>query len=117
METTTMHRLTVGAFASALFVVTPSLAAGGETQKQVEVSFADIDTTTDRGADHALRRIRRAAEAVCEVRTGLQPAGERAQARACVNEAVENAVSNLADPMVTARYRGLRTYARRGERS
>jgi UrcA family protein len=112
-----MSRLAFGAFASALILVTPGIVQGAEAPRQVEVNLEGIDTTNDRGADQALRRIRRAAEAVCGVRTGVQPYSERRQARACVDEAVSDAVDALADPMVTARYRGARTYAQSGERS
>lgn len=112
-----MHGLTVSALVSALVVVTPNLIAVAEAQEQIEVSLAGIDTSNPQGADHALRRIRHAAEAVCDVRTGAQPVSERLQARTCVNAAVEKAVADLSDPVVTARYRGFRSYAGRGEPS
>ena len=112
-----MSRLALGAFASVLILVTPGIVQGAELPKQVEVSLEGTDTTSDRGADQALRRIRRAAEAVCGVRTGVQPYSERRQARACVDEAVSDAVDALADPMITARYRGARNYAQGGEPS
>ena len=112
-----MSRLALGALASALILVTPGIVQGAEVQEQVQVNLEGIDTTSDRGASQALRRIRRAAEAVCGVRTGVQPYGERRQARACVDEAVSDAVDALGDPMVTARYRGERSYAQSGERS
>ena len=112
-----MHRLTVGAFVSALILITPDIVQGAEMQNQVEVNLEGIDTSSDRGADQAQRRIRHAAEAACGARTGAQPYSERRQARACADEVVSDAVDALADPMVTARYRGIRNYAQSGERS
>ena len=112
-----MSHLTLGVFVSALILVTPGIVQGAEIRKQIEVNLEGIDTTSDHGADQALRRIRHAAEAVCGVRTGVRPYDERRQARACVDEAVSDAVDTLSDPMVTARYRGGRAYAQSGARS
>jgi UrcA family protein len=112
-----MQRLTVGAVVAALVLIAPDAANASEMRSQVEVSLADVDTATDRGAAQALRRIRDAAEAACDVRPGLQPYHERAAARACVAEAVSRAVDDLGNPLVTARHRGGRTYASAGERS
>ena len=112
-----MHRLTLGAFVSALILVTPGIVQGAEMQDKVEINLEGIDTSSDRGADQALRRIRHAAEAACGVRPGAQPLSERRQARACVDEVVSDAVDVLGDPAVTARYRGARDYAQSGERS
>lgn len=112
-----MSRSTLGAFVSALIILTPNIAAAGETNKDVAVSLEGIDTSSTQGADHALRRIRNAAENACDVQPGLQSYSERRAARACVNEAVAKAVDDLADPVVTARYRGARSYASAGARS
>lgn len=112
-----MSRSTLGAFVSALIILTPGMAAAGETDKNIEVSLEGIDTSSTQGADHALRRIHNAAQDACDVQTGLQSYAERRAARACVNDAVAKAVEDLADPVVTARYRGARSYARAGERS
>jgi UrcA family protein len=112
-----MSRLALGALASALILVTPGIVQGAELPKQVEVNLEGIDVTSTPGAGQALRRIHRAAEAVCGMRNGVQPYGERRQARACMDEAVSDAVDALDEPMATARYRGARNYAQRGERS
>src|SRR5690349_5367097 len=103
-----MDRLVVGALASALFIVTPNLAKASEVEKNVEVSLAGIDTSTDRGADHALRRIRHAAEGACDFSPALRSRPEQRQARACIDEAVSRAVDELDAPKVTERYRGNR---------
>lgn len=112
-----MHRLTVGAFVSALVLVTPNLAAASEEQQEVVVQVGDLDTATDRGADRALRRIRRAAQDVCDAAPGLRSHEDRLAARECIQDAMSRAVDDLGDPMVAARFNGSRLYARRGERS
>jgi UrcA family protein len=112
-----MQRSTVVAVVAALVLIAPNAARAAELRKQVEISLVDIDTTTGRGADQALRRIRDAAEEACDVRPGLQPYHERAAARACVAEAVSQAVDDLGNPVVTARHRGNRSFASAGERS
>jgi len=111
-----MQRATIGVVVAALVLIAPH-ADAVEMQRQVEVSLAGVDTSSDGGADEALRRIRDAAEEACDVRRGPQPLAERRAARACVAEAVSQAVDNLGDPQVTARHRGNRTYASSSARS
>lgn len=111
-----MQRSTLSVVVAALVLIAPNAADALEMRKQVEVSLTDVDTTTDRGAEQALRRIRDAAEEACDARRGPQPYHERAATRACVSEAVSRVVDDLGDPQVTARYRGNRTYASTGAR-
>jgi UrcA family protein len=106
----------VCAFVLALVLITPSLAVADEPQ-QVVVRLDDLDTTTERGAEQALRRIRRAAENVCGASPGLRPHTERAAARACVHDAMSRAVDDLGDPLVAAKFNGGRVYAASGVRS
>jgi UrcA family protein len=117
MEAIIMHRSTVSAFVLALVLITPSLAHAEEAQQEVVVRLGDIDPTTERGAEHALRRIRRAAEDVCDASPGLRPYAERVAARACIHDAVSRAVDDLGDPLVAAKFNGDRVYATRGVRS
>lgn len=112
-----MHRSTLGAVASALVILSPTLAKAEEQQQEVVVRVSDLDTTSDRGASRALLRIRRAAEDVCDASPGLRRHEERAAARECVNEAMSRAVTDLGDPMVAAKFNGHRLYARSSERS
>jgi UrcA family protein len=117
MEAIIMHRLTVGAFVSALVLITPNLANALEDQQEVIVQVGDLDTTTESGADRALHRIRRAAQDVCDASPGLRSHEERRAARACIQDAMSRAVDDFGDPMVAARFNGGRLYAGRAERS
>jgi len=112
-----MHRLTVGAFVSALVLVTPNLAAASDDQQQSVVQVGDLDTSTVRGADRALQRFRKAAQDVCDAAPAMRSRDDRLAARACIQDAMSRAVDDLGDPMVAARFNGSRLYARSGERS
>jgi UrcA family protein len=117
MEAIIMHRSTVSAFVLALVLITPSLALADEPQQEVVVRLDGVDTTTDSGAERALRRIRRAAEDVCDASPGLRSYAERVAARACVHDAMSRAVDDLGDPLVAAKFNGSRAYAASGVRS
>jgi UrcA family protein len=112
-----MYRSTVGAVVAALVLITPNLARASEDQQEVVVRVGDLDTTTERGADRALLRIRRAARDVCDVSPGRRSLEDRLSARACVQDAMARAVADLGDPMVAARFNGAPRYARIGEQS
>ncbi|HEY0650014.1 UrcA family protein [Phenylobacterium sp.] len=72
------------------------------------VRVADLDLSSERGAEIALRRIRKAAQYVC----GDGPAHSShvlrttPSYRSCIRQASGNAVRDLGNPMVTARYSG-----------
>lgn len=113
-----MHRSTLGAFVSALVIISPALAKADEQQQQeVVVRVNDLDTASDRGASRALMRIRRAAEDVCDAAPGVRPFEERIAIRECVSEAMSRAVADLGDPTVAAKFNGHSVYARGAERS
>jgi UrcA family protein len=112
-----MQHLAVGVFISALVLAAPDVAAAQAREPQVEVDLSGIDLTTDAGADHALRRIRNAARMVCGVRGGLQPYTERAAARECAREAIEQAVDDLGSPFVSERLQRSRLFAEAARRS
>lgn len=90
-------------FAVALLSATPALAAGEES-RSIAVNLAGVDLDSDAGAEHALRRIHRAAQRVCDAREGRQPLEVRRAALACVRETTERAVHELDAPLVTARF-------------
>ena len=108
-----MHRLTVGAFVSALILITPDMAVALEEQQKAEVQVGDLDTTSERGADRALYRIRRAAQDVCDAPSGMRSRDDRLAGRVCIQEAMSRAVDELGDPMVAAKFNGSRLYAER----
>lgn len=72
------------------------------------VRVGDLDLSSEQGATIALRRIRKAAEYVCGDGPGNSSHvlwTNRAY-RSCVRQASGNAVRDLGNPMVSARYNG-----------
>jgi UrcA family protein len=108
-----MQRLALGVFVSALAFATPNFAAAEESR---QVDLSGVDLNSDAGAEHALRRLENAAEAVCGVRTGMQPNSERRAALACAREAVADAVNDLGSARVSARFEQTRQFAQLGRR-
>jgi UrcA family protein len=111
-----MHRLT-GALVSALVLATPNFAAALEDYQEAVVQVGDLDTTTERDADRALHRMRKAAQDVCDAPPALRSHDDRRAARACIEDAMSRAVDEFGDPTVAARFYGSRSYARSGEQS
>lgn len=74
--------------------------------RQVEVRYGDLDVYSEAGADALLRRIGQATDQVCGVHSGPASVQERASVGTCRVETTENAVSDVANPVVTARYYG-----------
>lgn len=77
-----------------------------ETYSQT-VRVSDLDLSSERGAEVALRRIRNAARYVC----GDPLSSRHAQwtslpYRSCVQQASDNAIRDLGNATVTARYNG-----------
>jgi len=113
-----MQKITLGALASALVLVSPAFAEPNEPAlAQTVVSFSGIDMTSEAGADRALELIRDAAREVCDVGARRHGFAMLNASAACVDEAVARAVDDLGSLNVTARYYGARQYALRGARS
>lgn len=110
-----MQYVAIGVFTAALALAAPNPATA--EPQQVKVNLSGIDLTSDAGADQALRRIRNAARAVCGVRGGAQPYRDRADARDCAREAMQQAVDDLNSPLVSRRLQRNRAYAEAGRRS
>ena len=110
-----MQYVAIGVFTAALALAAPNPATA--EPQQVKVNLSGIDLTSDAGADQALRRIRNAARAVCGVRGGAQPYRDRADARDCAREAMQQAVDDLNSPLVSRRLQRNRGYAEAGRRS
>ena len=110
-----MQYVAIGVFTAALALAAPNPATA--EPPQVKVNLSGIDLTSDAGADQALRRIRNAARAVCGVRGGAQPYRDRADARDCAREAMQQAVDDLNSPLVSRRLQRNRAYAEAGRRS
>jgi UrcA family protein len=88
--------------AAGVAVASPSLETYSRT-----VRLSDLNLSSERGAEVALRRIRSAARYVC----GDPMSTRHAQwtslpYRACVQQASDNAIRDLGNATVTARYNG-----------
>jgi UrcA family protein len=82
------------------------LAAQGEAAsdaKQQVVTFADINMSSQAGAMTVYKRLGGAARHVCSNRQGLR-LGEMQRNRACVAEAIANAVTSVNQPALTAEH-------------
>ena len=75
---------------------------------QKTVSFADLDLSRTEGAEALYQRLRSAARQVCAPADGKSLA-QKQRYRACVSEAVSNAVVQIDAPLVTDVY-----YAKNG---
>src|SRR5262249_5436229 len=82
-------------------VVTSSLNAH---HKQT-VNYGDLDLTNTQGAKILVKRIRAAAEAVCETPGGAGLSGMQ-QHLDCVRDTTNQSVASLDNPVVTAVYSG-----------
>ena len=88
----------------------PASAAERFTQRSVTISSADLNLASATGAKQLYKRINRAAETAC----GPRPSGfvlqvfpsARREYKSCVRDAVENAVTSLNNPLVTAYHNG-----------
>lgn len=100
-----MTRLTALACVSALLLTAVPLAHAQETNERV-VRYADLDLNRAAGADVLISRISRAARSVCGDHTGRQPLQEMLPINDCRAIAMEDAISDVNHPVVTARYYG-----------
>ena len=86
----------------ALAIVTPayanpaSAAADPAEVRSQAVSFHDLDLSTPRGRAMLHRRLRFAAQDVCDYNGGPRPLSEQAAAQECYDRAMRNADAALA---------------------
>jgi UrcA family protein len=112
-----IRRLRAGAAAltvlcAGLAFTAPSLAV--EDAVPLAVDYGDLDLSTERGAETLLRRIETAAERACGLRAGHNRDIElRRQMRACAESAIEEAVSRIDAPLLTAFHQNGRSVLRR----
>lgn len=95
-----------GAIVAAFFVPASDADARGGAERSVRVVYSDLDIEVDSGAEVLLSRIERAAERACGANQGRRPLSERAASRACVQQAVDQAVSTIDAPRLTALHFG-----------
>ena len=103
-----MSRSVVTAVAVVVGLAGGAVNANAQTPDQERhVSYSDLDLNDNSDARRMLRRIERAARSACDDRGARHMrAVERADARACVNTATEQAVASLDSPLVTALHQG-----------
>lgn len=87
------------------FAAAPASAADWNMHSQT-VGYADLDLTSEAGAQTMIGRIERAARNVCFSQAGPMPLMSRRAQRACRTTTMTNAVDMLGAPMVTAMYYG-----------
>jgi UrcA family protein len=88
--------------AALLASAAPVVAAGQQEEPaaSVRVSFADLDINKPAGAETLLKRIERAADAVCG--EAPDPVARDFAPRQCRKDAVSRAVGRMNAPMLTA---------------
>ena len=74
-------------------------------QERIVINYSDLNVTTPDGAGALYRRIVNASGDVCRQESVLGVHGYFMW-KSCVREAVARTVSDLDNPLVTARYRG-----------
>jgi UrcA family protein len=103
-----MLRTIMFAIASACALAAFSAPASASTFEDSyvsheRVSYADLDLSTQKGADRLLHRIRTAAKHVCRG-PGVMPATMSREVRKCMTDATDAAVASLNNDIVLALY-------------
>lgn len=100
-----MTRLKTALCIAALLAggASPAFAQDADTRV---VRYADLDLNRAAGADALIGRISRAARSVCGDHTGRQPLQEMRPINTCRAVAMEDAIEDVNNPVVTARYYG-----------
>lgn len=98
--------LVLGGAIVAAFFMPADADARDRAQRSVRVVYSDLDIEVDSGAEVLLSRIERAAERACGANQGRRPLSQRAASRACVQQAVDQAVSTIDAPRLTALHFG-----------
>jgi UrcA family protein len=89
---------------ASLVCVLGTSSGWAEAPRSATVHYADLDLSTNAGATTLYHRIKGAAKGVCG--TAGASFAEIAIWRACVKDAVGNAVSSVNSPLLTALYSG-----------
>lgn len=91
---------------SAAIGAAPARAAAAEPAAEppaIEVSYDDLDLSTERGAQALLERIRNAARQVCPVEN-IRNLGAFMASRSCERLAIARAVQRVGSPRLAALY-------------
>ena len=101
--------ITIAALAltAALASVSPAWAgeSGSQTEPSIKVKFRDLDLSTPKGAAVLYQRIERSARLVCTDSSLPYDTGRTRTFNSCYQSSVEEAVSSINQPLLTARHR------------
>jgi len=89
---------------SILIVAGAHAGTAGEPQRIVH--FGDLDISMQDGASVLLSRLGHAADEVCGRMPSMHEPDHRARYRTCVRKALDDAVAQVASPVVSALYAG-----------
>jgi UrcA family protein len=98
--------------ASVGLTAAPAFAAGdldaGRVTRQATVKLGDLDLATPTGARVAIRRLTRAADAVCGGGTGMELLRQSAAFQRCRAATLETAVRKIDTPAVATTFAEMR---------
>jgi UrcA family protein len=80
----------------------PAAADGRFVEESLEVRYTDLDLDKEAGVANLYARLRNAAEQVCSLGSGPAALFLSSSERACVTAALDEAVTNVDRPAVTA---------------
>ena len=91
-----------------LSLYAPAAFAGlNDDPPSLKVSYKELDVSKPAGAEELYRRIKRAANTVCdESFRSMGPLRSAGHEKKCIEKAIDNAVSDVNEPLLTALWQG-----------
>jgi UrcA family protein len=95
--------------AIAAFLLTVTMASGAmantvemddHSKQAITINYADLNVTSEAGAEVLYRRIQKAASKICGMTTGPAPIGVVMSQKSCVNDTVTAAIKRLDSELV-----------------
>lgn len=99
-----MQRPLMLALASAIALGFAAAAPASAAERALNLNYAALDLDDNAGVDALLRRIEHSAENACGERAGPMPLSQRAAIQRCVRMKSEQAVSDVGNANLTARF-------------
>lgn len=94
----------------AAALVVPGIAfaspSPAEAPRSSVVRYADLNLSTNEGIERLMTRIKQAGKQVCDYGNGFTDLTGRQHERRCYKTAVDNAVRQINNPVLTARHFG-----------
>ncbi|WP_084396824.1 UrcA family protein [Henriciella aquimarina] len=93
-----MSRTILAGIITATFIAgaaAPAFADPAHRVRSVDVDISGYDLGTENGARMVLKRLEKAADSVCGVRSGVKTLQQLRYERACINDAMENAIDSI----------------------